>query len=60
MAERFLVSFTDEDLQQLESACKRARLSRNRYIVIAVMEKVERDIASGEQLIASGEQSTSE
>lgn len=56
-SERFLVTFTREDLEYLESACKKARLSRNRYIVIAVMEKVEREIASGEQSIASGEQS---
>lgn len=52
---RFLVSFEEEDLAKLEKACKRARVSRNRYIVIATMEKVE-TIASGEQSIASGEQ----
>ena len=59
MAERFLVTFEEEDLEKLESACKRARISRNRYIVITVMERVEKEIASGEQSIASGEQSVS-
>lgn len=40
-SERFLVTIKSEDLEKLDAMAGRARISRNRYVLLAILAKLQ-------------------